>query len=246
MIMRVPFLVPLVMLSAVAWAQEEDAAEEPATEQAASEEPVAEAEPADATAAEETASAETLETIPVDEAAPGADVESLPLYVGVDSVLSTLSVSDLDGFASRNYDSGMYRLRAGAKPIEHISIELHYGFDNGGEGPDEVTTDSYYGLFVVPTANFFNTVELTFPAGYANSSVQRPGASADLRSIAYGLAAELPIRRFGAGLPDLRISAGGMAYCHRNDARIYGVNLGLSYVFGGDTSQAPSGEAPAE
>lgn len=208
------------------------AQEEPAAEETPAEEPVNDvaAEPAP----ESEATEEFAETIPLDEPAEEAPLENtdpLPVYAGLDLVSTTLSVSNLGGFAAQDYDSGIYRLRLGARLLEQVSFEFHYGFDAGDEGPGEASTQSYYGLFAVPGTNLFDTVELAFPVGYAKSSVERPGASADLGSVAYGLNAALPLRNFGEGYPDLRLTAGWMVYYQKSDARLYGANLGLRYDF---------------
>lgn len=161
-----------------------------------------------------------------------ADDEPVAAYFGVDVVTSTLSSSSLAGFAGDEFDSGMYRLRAGMRVFESVGLELHYGLDNGGEEADEVATDKYYGVFLVPTATVLETIELAFPVGYAMSSVENAGgASADLDSIGYGIDAELPLRLFGEGLPDLRLTAGWMVYYQKSDARLYGANAGLRYDF---------------
>lgn len=232
-------LMLILGLALPAYGQEEAtgemAAEEaPAAEAAETEE--APAEPAAAEAADTTAEAEpeTTETIPVDEPAPEEPLgpsDPLPIYAGLDWVMSTLSVSSLGGFETRNYDSGLYRLRFGARLLEKVNFEVHYGFDAGGEGAGEVSTTRYYGLFAVPTANLFDVIELAFPVGYAKNSVERPGASANLGSVGYGVNAELPFRTFGKDYPDLRLTAGWMVYYQKRDARLYGANLGLRYDF---------------
>lgn len=163
--------------------------------------------------------------------APAED-EPLAIYVGVDLVNSTLSTSSLNGFPGSEFDSSMYRLRAGVRALESVGLELHYGLDNAGDEADEVATDSYYGLYLVPTATVLETVELAFPVGYAMTTAASRTASADLESIAYGIDAELPLRTFGEGLPDFRLTAGWMVYYQQNDARLYGANFGLRYDFG--------------
>lgn len=166
------------------------------------------------------------------EAEAAAEDEPLAIYVGADLVNSTLSTSSLNGFPGSEFDSSMYRLRAGVRALESVGIELHYGLDNASDEPDEVATDSYYGLFLVPTATVLETVELAFPVGYAMTTAASRTASADLESIAYGIDAELPLRTFGEGLPDFRLTAGWMVYYQQNDARLYGANFGLRYDFG--------------
>jgi hypothetical protein len=179
------------------------------------------------------ATGEPVETIPVEEPSEEEPLETdaLPIYAGIDFAKTTLSASSLSGFPTGEYDSGIYRLRAGARLLDQVSLELHYGFDAGDEGPGEASTNSYYGLFAVPSANLFDLFELAFPIGYAMTSVERPGASEDLGSIAYGLNAELPLRTFGQDLPDVRFGLGWMVYYQKSDARLYGANLGLRYGF---------------
>lgn len=201
-------LLCVVALATPAFAQDEAPVEEVAAEEA----------PAEEVAAEE---------------APADDGTSTPIYFGVDMATTTLSSSSLSGFDDGNYDSGQYRLRLGAMPIESIGVEVQYGIDNGGEGEGEAATASYYGVYLVPMATVIGGVEIAFPVGYAMSTVERPGASEDLESLAYGMDAQLPLRVFGESMPNLRVGAGGMVYYQRGDARLYGINLGLRYDFGG-------------
>lgn len=224
-------LLLVLALAAPAYAQEEPVDEEAPAEEAYSDEsgdesietePVAEA------------TGEITETIPVEEPTeeePIEDSDPLPVYVGLDLAKTTLSASTLGGFPAGDYDSGIYRLRVGARLLEQVSFEFHYGFDAGDEGPGEASTSTYYGLFAVPTANLFDLFEMAFPIGYAKNSVERPGASADLGSVAYGINAELPLRTFGQDWPDLRFGLGWMIYYQKRDARLYGANLGLRYDF---------------
>lgn len=173
-----------------------------------------------------------LETIPVDqEAAEEEPAEPWKLYAGVDLVNNTLSSSSLPGFGGDDFGTGMYRLRLGARVLESISLELHYGMDSADEGSGELATDRYYGLFVAPAATVLDTVELTFPVGYARTRIGENSAKADLDSIGYGVDAELPLRFFSETLPDLRLTAGGMVYYQKSDARLYGANVGLRYDF---------------
>ena len=254
-----------LMLALPVYAQEEvevvpadEAAAEPAPEEAAPAEAASEeAAPVEEAAAEET---------PAEEA-PAEAGEPLGLYAGIDYVVTTVSLSNRGATGASEFDSGMYRGRFGVRALEAVGIELHYGVDNSDEEPGAVETESYIGLFAVPTATVFEVVELAFPVGYAQSSFGQGGASEDYGSIAYGLDGELPLRSFSAGLPDLRLTAGWMIYYQKSDARAYGANLGLRYdfkaagfgnpfagfggwvgglwPFGGD-DEAPAEEAPAE
>lgn len=201
-----------------------------------------EAPPSDSAAAPAEAPAETppAETPPSDtataETPSEAPAESTPwhVYFGGDWVRDTLSVTSLNGYGAANYDTGMYRLRGGARLFDSIGAEAQIGLnrseDNTAASP-ATKTKSYYGLFLVPTATLFETVELAFPVGYAMSKFESVGASASLNSVAYGLNTELPIRVFSAGLPDFRIEAGWMVYYQKTNARVYGLNAGVRYDF---------------
>jgi hypothetical protein len=219
------------------------AQEEPAAEVVPVDESSAEAAPAETEApavedtaaeapAEEAAAAEApAEEAPAEEAA-AEPAEPLALYVGVDWVTSTLSLSGSPGAASTSeLDSGMYRARVGMRALEAIGLELQLGIDNSDSDVGSVETESYYGVFLVPTATVFEVVELAFPVGYAQSSFAKGSASEDYASIAYGVDAELPIRTFGEGLPDLRFTLGWMVYYQKSDARAYGANAGVRYDF---------------
>jgi hypothetical protein len=189
------------------------------------------------------------EAPPADQAAaaPAEETPSTPwhLYGGGDWVRDTLSSSALRGFGQSNYDTGMYRLRAGARVFDAVGVEGQLGVNRNESGTAGTTaeTSNYYGLFLVPTASLFETVELAFPVGYARTGVKHVGGSAHLSSVSYGLNAELPLRVFSAGLPDVRFVAGWMIYYQKTDARIYGFNAGLRYDFdvnhGGGSSSGP-------
>lgn len=189
--------------------------------------PATEAAPADATA-EPVAADAAVETIPVESAAaeepaPPAEEDGEPwnLYAGVDLVNTAVSTDGADA------SSGLYRLRFGRKLFDQIALEGHFGLDNGGTGAGEVSTDSYYGLYFVPMATMLDVVEFHFPIGYAMNKV----GSRDLSSLAYGVNVELPLRTFGAELPDFRFGLGWMVYYQGTDARVYGSNFGLRYDF---------------
>jgi hypothetical protein len=184
---------------------------EPAVEEYAAEEVPSDADP------------EAQAEEPLEEVAAAEPAEPLALYVGADWVSSTLSRSSGGG----DFDSGMWRARVGMRALESVGVEAHIGVDNSDGGAGSVETDGYYGVFLVPTATVFETVELAFPVGYAQSTF----GARDYRSVAYGLDAELPLRTFFEGLPDLRLTAGWMVYYQKTDARAYGANAGLRWDF---------------
>lgn len=171
-------------------------------------------------ATESTESTEPLDTIPVEEEA-AEEADPWRLYVGLDAVSTTV------GTESGDVDSGMYRLRVGRRVFDQIAVEFQLGTDSGNDGTGEVETDSYYGLYAVPMALAFDTVELAFPVGYALTDV----GGESLSSIAYGFNAEVPLRGFGEELPDLRFVLGWNVYHQSREARVYGANLGLRYDF---------------
>lgn len=229
----------VTLLAMPAFAQDPAPADQPPADQ-----PADQAAPADSSSGQ----AAPTEQAPAEgEAAPAAESsggESAPsevpagtskpwrLYAGGDYVASTLSSSNLGGFGTNNFDSGIYRVRAGMRVLDAFGLEAHLGVKRGGDAVGEAETKSYYGLFAVPTATVLETIELAFPVGYAMTKVDGAGgASADLKSLAYGIDAELPLRLFAASLPDIRFTAGGMVYYQKTDARLYGYNAGLRYDF---------------
>lgn len=212
------------LLAQPAWAQDEEVG-------VVSVEDSSEIAPAEAAA--ETAPAE--EVAAAEEPVAEEPAEPLALYVGADWVMTTLSVSAPVATGADEFDSGMYRGRVGMRALEAVGLELQLGVDNSDDEPGSVETKSYFGLFVVPTATIFEVLELAFPVGYAQSEFGASGSgrsgSDSLRSLAYGIDAELPLRLLGAELPDLRFTAGWMVYYQKSDARAYGANAGLRYDF---------------
>jgi hypothetical protein len=222
-----------------AWAQDEIAAEpSPAEEPAAVVVPAEEAAPAEAESTEaapvEEAPTETAaaEEAPAEEAPAEEPADPLQVYFGADWVVTTVALSNtLASGTTNEFDSGMYRGRLGIRTLESVGLEAHFGVDNSDDEPGSVETKGYYGLFLVPTATVFEIAELAFPVGFAQSTFGAGSAEQDFRSIAYGVDAELPLRSFGDGLPDVRFTAGWMVYYQKSDARAYGANVGLRYDF---------------
>ena len=215
----------VLVLSAPAFAQEEPPAEVVPVEEAPAE------SPPDETPAEVTPADTSGEEVAVTEEAPAEEGSGEPwhLYFGADYVTNTVSVSVPQTAPSADFDSKMLRLRVGKRVLDAVGLEFHYGIDQSDEKAGEVKTDAYYGLFLVPTATLFETVELAFPVGYARSEFD-DGSGESRESIAYGVDAELPLKVFG-DLPDIRLTAGGMVYYQKSEARGYGANLGLRYDF---------------
>lgn len=217
-----------IALLALALAAPAIAQEEPAAEVVPADEPPAEsAEPAEDAVTEEAPAEEGAEA----EEAPAEDGASEPwqVYVGADYVNTVLSLSAPPSAPASDFDSTMVRLRGGARVLDGIGLELHYGFDQADEDAGEVTTDAYYGAYIVPTATLFDVLELHFPVGYARSEFGDSGDA--LGSIAYGVDLELPVKSLWDALPDVRLTGGWMVYYQKSDARVYGANFGLRYDF---------------
>ena len=218
-------------LAVPAWAQEE-----PAPEPAPAEAAPAEAPPADAAPAPEAAPAEQAPAAeaPPAEAAPAeaeAPSEPWPVYAGVGYSKTVVSSSGAGTLGTADYDSKFLDVRVGKRLFESVGLEFHYGLDLSGSDSGEIATDRYYGLFLVPTATLFETVELAFPVGYGRGEYNLGNRSAIVKSVAYGVSAELPLRVFGDTMPDLRLTAGWMIYNQTTAARIYGPSFGLRYDF---------------
>lgn len=216
---RFPIAALALMLAVPAFAQDESAEVVP-VEEGAPEEAI-EPAPVEEAAVEEVAAAE--------EAAVEEPAEPWQVYVGADYVNTTLSLSDPGTAPAAEFDSSMIRVRVGKRVLESVGFELHYGVDQADEDMGEVTTDAYYGAYLVPTATVVEFLELAFPVGYGRSEFGDSGEA--LGSVAYGLNAELPIRALFSGLPDIRLTGGWMVYYQKRDARVYGANFGLRYDF---------------
>jgi hypothetical protein len=180
------------------------------------------------------------------------DDKKYMFYVGADLQDSKLSISDSGSYGGLNntsYDSKFWDLRLGYRLFKAIGVEAHYGIpDEDAGNAGRYKQRHYYGIFAVPTANVFDLFEIAFPLGYTNAGVTVNGVTADsgtpltvekhLNSIAYGANLEIPVRVFWRGLPDFRLTGGGMVYYQRSDAREYGFHFGLRYDFGFGTPAA--------
>jgi hypothetical protein len=216
-----------IALFALALAAPAFAQDEPAAEVVPADEPPAEsAEPAAEAPAEEA----VTEEAPAEESAEAAE-ESTPwlLYVGADYVNTVLSLSAPPSAPASEFDSSMVRVRGGWRALDGIALEAHFGIDQADEDAGEVTTDAYYGAFIVPNATLFDVLELAFPVGYARSEFGDSGDA--LGSVAFGVDLELPIKSLWESLPDVRLTGGWMVYYQKSDARVYGANFGLRYDF---------------
>ena len=207
------------------------AQEEPAPEPAPAEAAPAEQPPADAAPTPEAAPAEqppAAESAPAEAEAPK---EPWPVYVGIAYSKIVVSSSGAGSLGTLDYDSKFLDVRAGKRLFESVGLEFHYGVDLSDSGSGEIATDRYYGLFIVPTATVFETVEIAFPVGYAKGEYSIGSLSAGSKSVAYGFNAELPLRVFGDTYPDIRFTAGWMIYNQTSAARVYGPSFGARYDF---------------
>jgi hypothetical protein len=161
--------------------------------------------------------------------------EPWKLYGGLDYALPTLSLSDAAlsaAFGRRELDSSMLRLRAGARFFNWIGVELQLGAGSGdAEAADEYEVASYGGLFFAPTGLLFDTLEVAALVGVTHFKAERGSASETFGGPAFGVNAELPLRRLAEGLPDIRLGGGYIVYDHNNRHRIYGAHAGLRYDF---------------
>lgn len=156
-------------------------------------------------------------------------------YVGAGYDFMTLSVNRSDasgGIPQGHYDGRLIDFRAGFRLMKAVSVEAHVGVNASGSSGRHFGFTRYYALFAVPTAVVFNTVELSVPVGYVWSGVRADGARATFNSVAFGANLELPIRVLYPGLPDVRVTGGGIVSIQRSNAQIYGFHLGLRYDFG--------------
>lgn len=172
---------------------------------------------------------EVVDTVPVDsgDEEPAEPAEPWRFYVGLDQAETTLSVSGLPPGTPHESDSSFYRLRAGTLLGQGVGLEFQYGISQDAEQAGEVETEDYLGLFLVPSTNVFDMVDLAFPVGYARSTF----GGTEFDSVAFGISAELPLQYLAGALPDLRLVLGWTTYYQKRDARVYGFNAGLRFDF---------------
>ncbi len=171
-------------------------------------------------------------------ASDGADDdggEPLELYAGADYVRTTMSFSKpalVASFGGDEFNSQMYRIRAGMRLFSKIGLEVQYGAGNQDVADldsDEALTDQFYGVYLVPTGVLFDLVEVGAALGYARTELKRGGASEGLGGASFGLNFELPLLTRDSYA--LRLGAGGTVYRAQPSARIYGYHAGLRLDF---------------
>lgn len=237
-------------------AQDEAAVEEAVTEEAATEPAAADAPAPDEIAAEPVVIDDGSEPAAEDSAAtedtassdsygeePAADEGStdeggglgLDLYVGLEFDQTKVDVDDeaLEAELGGNsrFDADFYKLRLGARIFEGVGVEFQAGFPASDASADELEVKQFYGLYLVPTGVVLETVEVSVRLGYAFVELENELGSEETDGASFGLAAELPLRRFGEGLPDLRFGIGATVYQEERSGRMYGFHGGLRYDF---------------
>lgn len=178
-----------------------------------------------------------LESIPVETSTSAGSYtrgSGLRLYAGLEYDMTTVDFDEgkqREDFGGRRFDSDFYKLRLGARLFDGVAVELHAGLPANRAGGDEVETQQFYALYLVPTGVLLNVVEISARLGYAFTTVENKNASADLDGASFGVAVELPFRIFGEGPPNFRVGAGATVYQADRDARVFGVHGGLRFDF---------------
>lgn len=236
---------------------EEAVAPDAATEAAATEEPPAAdaapadeiaAEPAviddgsepaaeDSSAAEDTASSDSYgeDSASEDASEDEGGGMGLNLYVGVEFDQAKVDIDDealqaeLGG--QDRFDAEFYKLRLGARLFDGVGVEFQAGVPASDGSDDELEVKQFYGLYLVPTGVVLETVEISARLGYAFVELENELGSQDTDGASFGLAAELPLRVFGDGMPNLRFGVGATVYQEERSGRMYGFHGGLRYDF---------------
>ena len=174
-----------------------------------------------------------------------AEHDGWHVYLGADVVESTFAVSepaviftgDNEGrFRETNStDSAFNRIRFGLELSDSVAVEAHYGLEDDSADAQQgtVAVEEYYGLYLVPKAEFFDVINLTFPIGFSQVTVAGTQSSRDADGVAYGMNAELALSNFvEIERWDVALVAGGMVYQQDKDTRLYGYNFGLRVDYG--------------
>lgn len=172
------------------------------------------------------------------------------VYAGVDMLSTEISVSrsmppqgdaQLGSTERIDNDSEAVRVRAGLWLNEDFAVELQTAAGgDSAEGPDTGEIDSYFGAFIVPRAQPFSWLDMTFPLGVTmiDTVVVADGGDrvrTSNESLGYGVNFEF---RLGEILTDpdsaiagLGIGAGFMVYDTSSDVNVRGINAGLHFGY---------------
>lgn len=206
----------------------------------------AESAPVDAAGAEGEAFTDTAtDTATPDSSDPFADSsEASPaeeegeprrIYIGAafDSMTFSASSPDLVAkFGGQEFSGIMVHGRLGMRVHEMIAVEFQGGAKaQNGVDPGTVQVANYLGLFVVPTGNLFDLLEVSAPIGFNSFSLIRGEAKEKFQRLSFGVNLELPVRVFKPMLPDLRFSVGYKTYYVETGSRVYGYHAGMRWDF---------------
>ena len=176
-----------------------------------------------------------------------AAIDDLHFYFGVDQAETDVTTyvnigSDGDPATPEtlrgDFESSMLRLRGGVAVNENLAFELQYGLEGDStdlsQDPPTIGTDSYLGVFLVPSAYVFDFLQLEVPIGYAE--IEFDGAEDSIDDRAYGVNFNFyPLRVFKEeGSKLVSLSGGYMVYHRGDDTRVDGYNFGLKILFGND------------
>lgn len=195
---------------------------------------------------------------------------SVKYTVAADYANTNVSFSETDSAALSNNDfkSDFVNVKLGLRPENFVgrgsflTFEAHVGAgvrdgdysgelgvpleDANAQVSNDIETELYYGLFVVPHAVVFDMFELSFPVGYSRTEYRKdfPADSTDdgnadavrtvdssHNSVSFGGNIMMPLRLLMPNAPDIRLSLGGQVYHQSSELRTYGYNAGLRWDF---------------
>ncbi|MFA5938573.1 MAG: outer membrane beta-barrel protein [Sinimarinibacterium sp.] len=188
--------------------------------------------------ASDSASSESSEEVASDESgteAEGEQEEPSWFYVGGDYVWTSVSFSKdslAADFGAEELDSKMYRVHAGMRVFEAVSVEAQVGFD-GGSSDDpldgEYNTKQFFGVYLVPTGVLFDLIEVGGAIGYASTRLERGDVSETLSGASFGVNLDIPL--FTSDSLELRVGGGATVFRAQNSARIHGYHAGVRIDF---------------
>lgn len=176
-------------------------------------------------------------------AVSATNANAIQFYVGADLVDLDLSQFSQGPAGSQveqraDFESSMWRLRAGYVFNENFNLELQAGADNAEEADGELELDSYYGVFLVPHAAPVGNIDISVPIGY--SITEFTASAEEFKGISFGINIEVPLSSVVGifwdsaeeVLPDVRFSVGYMNYLAEDEETARGANIGVKYQFG--------------
>lgn len=171
------------------------------------------------------------------EAAPAEETPREPYKLYLGGAYHNVNVALSEGplqqrLGGEQLAAKMAQLRGGIRVFNVVGIEAHFGVkaDNGVD-PGTIEMNNYFGVFIVPTGNIFELLEISTPVGFNSFQLIRGNNKETFSGISYGFNIELPMRKFGETLPDLRLSSGYKVHHADKEARVHGAQLGLRFDF---------------